>query len=67
MYGVFLVSLLLFSAWGFEVALLSASFVGLILGLLLVYGGLVSWEWTLTFVGIILIEFLYIAWTSKKN
>lgn len=67
MYGLFIVALLLFSAYGFEVAILGASFIGLIFGLFLVYGDLVSWEWLLTFVGLILIEFLYIAWTSKKQ
>ena len=67
MYGVWIVALLLFSAWGFEVALLASSFVGLVLGLFLVYAELVSWQWLLTFVGIILIEFLYITWTSKKT
>lgn len=67
MYAVFIVALLLFSAYGFEVALLTASFIGLILGLFLVYAGLVAWTWTLTFVGLILFMFLYIAWSSKKT
>ena len=67
MYGVFLVGLLLFSVFGFEVAILTSSFVGLILGLFLVYADLVAWRWLLTFVGLILIEFLYISWTSKKQ
>ena len=67
MYGIFLVALLIFSAWGFEVALLISAFIGLLLGILLVYAGLVSWTWTLTFVGIILFSFLYIAWSCKKQ
>ena len=67
MYGVFIVTLLLFSTWSFEVAILGASFVGLIFGLFLVYGDLVAWQWLLTFIGLILFQFLYIAWTSKKT
>ena len=67
MYSIFIVGLLIFSSWGFETALLSASFVALILGLFLVYAGLVAWTWTLTFVGIILFMFLYISWSSKKT
>lgn len=67
MYGVFIIALLIFSAWGFETGLLVSAFIGLILGLFLVYAELVSWTWTLTFVGIILFMFLYIAWSSKKT
>jgi len=66
MYAVFIVALLIFSAWGFETALLSSSFIALILGIFFVYAELVAWEWTLTFVGIILFMFMYIAWSSKK-
>lgn len=67
MYGVFIISLLIFSSLGFETALLSASFIALILGMFLVYAGLVAWTWTLTFVGLILFMFLYIVWSSKKH
>lgn len=67
MYGIFIVALLVFSLWGFEVALLTASFIALIFGIFLSYAGLTSWTWVLTFVGIILFEFLYIAWSSKKT
>lgn len=67
MYTVFIVALLLFSAWGFETALLTSAFIGLLFGLFLVYADLVAWKWLLTFVGIILFMFLYIAWSSKKR
>jgi hypothetical protein len=33
--------------------------------LFLVYAGLVAWTWLLTFVGLILIMFLYIVWSKK--
>ena len=65
MYGVFIVVLLLFSTWGFEIAILGASFLALIFGLFLVYADLVSWTWVLTFPGLILIMFLYIVWSKK--
>ena len=65
LYGIWIVVLLLFSTWGFEVAMLGASFLALILGLFLVYAGLVAWTWLLTFVGLILIMFLYIVWSKK--
>lgn len=65
LYGVWIVILLLFSTWGFEVAMLGASFIALIFGLFLVYAGLVTWTWLLTFVGIILIMFLYIVWSKR--
>ena len=67
MYSLFIIWLLIFSGWGFEVALMSASFVALVFGLFLVYADLVAFRWVMTFVGIILFQFLYIAWTSKKN
>ena len=67
MFGLFIVGLLLFSAWGFEIAILGASFTALVFGLFLVYSDLVAWTWLLTFIGLILIEFLYIAWSSRKN
>ncbi len=66
MYAIFIVGLLILSAWGFETAVLGSAFIGLVFGIFLVYGGLVAWEWLLTFLGIILIMFLYIAWSGKK-
>lgn len=66
MYGVFIISLLLFSSWGFETAIMGSSFIALVLGLFLVYADLVAFRWVLTFVGLILFMILYIAWSSKK-
>lgn len=64
LYGVFFVALLLMSGWGFEVALLASCFIGFIFGMFLAYVGLVAWAWVLVFVGLILIEILYIVWTK---
>ena len=67
LYMLWVVILLLLIAWGFETALLVSSFLALVLGLMLVYAGLMSWTYLLTFVGIILTMFLYIIWSSSKQ
>jgi hypothetical protein len=54
-------------AYGFEVALITSSFVALIIGLLLTYADLVAWKWIITFVGILIIMFLYVIWTNPKK
>lgn len=66
-YGVWIVLLILFSVYGWEVTLLVSSFIALILGLFLVYSGLMGWAWVLTFLGAILFIILYIIWTSPKE
>lgn len=66
-FGVFFLALLIISLWGFEVALLASSFLGLILGIFLAYIGLIAWGWVLVFVGLILISILYIVWTTDKT
>jgi len=61
----FLIVLLSLLGFGFEAAILGASFLALIIAILLVYMGLVS-MWTAgIFVGIILLMFLYIAFSRK--
>jgi len=67
MYAIFIIGLLMFSTWGFETAIVSASFIALILGLFLANAGLVAWRWVLTFVGLILFMFLYVAWAGRKK
>ena len=67
LYMVWLIILLLLINYGLEVALLTSSFLATIIGLLLVYGGLVNWQWTLPFIGIMLFMFLYITWTNQPN
>lgn len=66
LYMIWIILLILFAYFGFEVALLTSSFLALILGLLLVYTDLIAWQWCLTFVGLILGMFLYIIWSSNK-
>ena len=59
--------MVMIGGYGFEIALLTASFLGLILALVMVYAGLVSWIFALEFTGIILFLFLYIIWSGKKQ
>lgn len=67
LYMIWIILILIFIGYGFEVSILAASFICLILGLLLVYGGLVAWEYLITFLAVLLFMFLYIIWSSKKT
>ena len=63
MWGIIVMTLLNF---GFEAAMLTASFVILIAGLFLVYLELVSWTWLMTFLGIILFMIFYMVWQKNR-
>jgi len=63
MWGIIVMAMI---AFGFEVALLTASFVILIAGLFLVYLELVSWTWLMTFLGIILFMIFYMVWQKNR-
>jgi len=43
-----------FPPYGTTIALLGGSFVAFLLGLFLVYMGLVAWKWLLTIIGVII-------------
>jgi len=64
---IFAVLTMSFLAYGFEVAVLTAGFITLMLGMMLVYIGLVSWQWLMMFLGIILFMIFYITWNSRKS
>ncbi len=64
---VFIVLLVSFLGFGFEVALLSAGFITLISGVFLVYLELLSWRWLMFFLGIILFTLLYSVWKRRKD
>lgn len=66
LYMMWVILILLTIGYGFEVAILVSSFAMLILAILMVYGGLIAWQWALTFVGVLLFMFLYIIWSSSK-
>jgi hypothetical protein len=65
-YMLWIIIMLLLIGYGFEVAILVASFLMLIVGLLIVYAGLMAWQHLLTVIGILLFMFLYIIWSSAK-
>jgi len=67
LFMMWLILMILMSFFGFEVAIVTASFLALIMGLVLVYAGLVAWAWLMVFVGILLFMFLYIIWSTQKN
>lgn len=68
LYMVWAVLVILFINTGFETALLTASFICLIIGLNLLFMNLVSLAWgVLTFVGVILTIIIYINWSSRSD
>ena len=67
LYMLWIVLLLLIINYGWETSMLVSSFLAMIIGLLLVYTGLVAWMWILPFVGIMLFMFLYITYTNQQN
>lgn len=69
LWMVYIVLMITFIALGFgiEVALLSSTFLALVGAIFLVYIGLIAWQWALMFVGILLLLFLYIVWSSNRD
>lgn len=66
-YMVWVVLILVFSKVNIEVALLGATFIGLIASIILTYAGLIAWQNVLFFVGFLLFTILYIIWSSNKD
>jgi len=66
LYMMWIILMLILMVYGFEVAILTSSFVFLVIGLIMVYAGFIAWTWVLVFVGVILFMFLYIIWSSPK-
>jgi len=67
LYMMWIILMLMLMPFGFEVAIITASFVFLIISLLLTYAGLIAWTWVLTFVGVLLFMFLYVIWSTNKG
>jgi len=64
---IWVVLILVLVGYGFEVAMLVATFLSLIVAFFLVYAGLVSWAYIVQFAGILLFMFLYIIWSGRKD
>jgi hypothetical protein len=67
LFMIYVVLIIAFIPFGVEASILTSSFVGLVLGIFLVYMSLIGWKWLLFFVGIILFMFIYIVWSSGKT
>lgn len=67
LYMLWIILLLVLIGYGFEVAVLTSAFIGLILAIILVYSELIAWYHVVTFSGIILFIFLYIIWSGSKK
>jgi hypothetical protein len=67
-YMLWVVLIMTFIGFGWEISLLVSSFLMLVIGLLLAYSGLVSFAGSVGFMaGVIIFMFLYIIFTSNKN
>ena len=64
---IFFVLTMSFLGFGFITALMTSAFITLILGVMLVYIGLISWSWLMMFLGIILFIMVYITWQTRKD
>ena len=64
---IFVILVINFLGFGFETAIVTSAFVGLITGLFLNYLDLVSWQWLMLFLGIILFMLFYIVWSNRKH
>lgn len=53
--------------WGWEVALIVASFSSLILAFLMVYSGLIAWGYVAEFLGILFFMYLYTLWSGGRD
>jgi hypothetical protein len=66
-FMIWIILLILLSSFGFEVAILVASFLALVGSVFLLYMGLISLKIMLFFLGVILFYILYIVWSSSKQ
>ena len=64
---IWIILILLLIGYGFEIAIVTASFLALIIAFFLVYADLVAWGYLVQFAGILLFMFLYIIWSGSKG
>ena len=67
LYMIWFVLIITFLPYGTTIALLGGSFIAFLLGLFLVYMGLVAWKWLLTIIGVIIFTIIWEAIFSKKD
>jgi len=64
---IWIILILVLIGYGFEVAIVVASFLALLMAFFMVYADLVSWALIGQFAGILLFMFLYIIWSGRKD
>ena len=64
---IWVILILVLIGYGFEIAIMIASFLAMILAFMLVYSGLVHWGFVVQFAAIILFMFLYTIWSGSKQ
>jgi hypothetical protein len=67
LYMMWIVLLFLMSNFGWETALIVSAFLGLILGVMGLYLGLISYAHTIVFAGIILLMIIYILVRNRRE
>jgi len=66
-YMIFIVLVLLLTAFGFEVAIIVSAFIMFIVAIPMVYLGLIPMSHMITMVSVMIFMFFYIVWSSKKS
>jgi len=53
--------------FGWEVAILSSGFIGIILSVLFVYMGVMAWNVAGIFVGVLIVVIMYVIWSNRYD
>lgn len=67
LFMMYVILVITFLPYGFTAAILAGSFMAGLIGLLLVYMGLVAWKWVLMLFGLIITVIIWEALFSKKD
>lgn len=67
LFMIWVILILVMIPFGWVVALLASSFIGLLLGIILVYAGLIGWTTAMIFAGILFFLFLYISFRKGRQ
>jgi hypothetical protein len=67
LYMVWIILILLLAYAGFEIAIITSTFLILILGMGLVYAGLVDFTHLLVFLGVMFFMILYSYYSNRRN
>jgi len=64
---LFIILLMTFMNFGFEIALMTSGFATMVLGIFLAYMDLVAWKYVMIFIALLVIGILYIMWSSTRE